>query len=245
MSSETVRLDADLDGELTVDELAARVGVPVRTIRFWAGKKLLPPPRLEGRTGLYGPVHVARLVLIRDLQQAGYTLAAIEQFLATLPEDADATDVELFGTLLTPWVPEEELVLTRAEAAERLGRPVDEDLVEMLLAANVVQPADGGGIRVTPSQLEFAVRLLELDAPFDALVEAGAVIKRHAEGLAGELQQIFRDRIRAAIDESSPEDRERLRTLATGLRPLTIQAIVAAYQEALDREVRDAPTRPT
>ena len=46
--------------DLTVDELSAKVGVPTRTIRFYTGKKLLPPPRLEGRTGLYGPAHVAR-----------------------------------------------------------------------------------------------------------------------------------------------------------------------------------------
>lgn len=249
-SSETVSADAVTDSqldepELTVDELASRVGVPVRTIRFWAGKRLLPPPRLAGRTGLYGPAHVARLVLIRDLQQAGYTLAAIEQFLATLPLDADATDVELFGTLLTPWVPEEDLVLDRDELARRVDHPVDDELLDMLARANVVQREGADAVRVTPSHVEFAHRLLELDAPIDALLDAATVIQRHAGSLAGELQQIFRERIRSAVDESSSRDRERLRTLAAGLRPLTIQAIVAAYQEALDREVRRAGSAPT
>lgn len=227
-----------VDAELTVDELAARVGVPVRTIRFYAGKKLLPPPRLEGRTGLYGPAHVARLALVRDLQHAGYTLAAIEQFLATLPEDADAEAVELFGTLLVPWVPEERTVLTRDEFADRIDQDVDDRLLSLLERANVLEQLDDGRVAVTGSQLEFGLRLLDLDAPLDALVAAGDVIRRHAAGLAEELQQVFRDRILAQFDGASPEDRDRLRALAAGLRPLTIQAIVTAYQEALDREVR-------
>lgn len=231
-----------VDTELTVDELAARVGVPVRTIRFYAGKKLLPPPRLEGRTGLYGPAHVARLALVRDLQNAGYTLAAIEQFLATLPEDADAEAVELFGTLLVPWVPEERSVMTRDEFADRIDRDVDGRLLELLERANVLERLDDGRIAVTGSQLEFGLRLLDLDAPLDALVEAGDVIRRHAAGLAEELQQVFRERIVAQFDGASPEDRDRLRALAAGLRPLTIQAIVTAYQEALDREVRGQTT---
>lgn len=231
-----------VDSELTVDELAARVGVPVRTIRFYAGKKLLPPPRLEGRTGLYGPAHVARLALVRDLQHAGYTLAAIEQFLATLPEDADAEAIELFGTLLVPWVPEERSVLTRAEFSDRIDRDVDDRLLALLARANVLEHLDDGRIAVTGSQLEFGLRLLDLDAPLDALVEAGDVIRRHAAGLAEELQQVFRDRILAQFDGASSEDRDRLRALAAGLRPLTIQAIVTAYQEALDREVRGQTT---
>lgn len=226
------------DVELTVDELAAKVGVPVRTIRFWAGKKLLPPPRLAGRTGLYGPVHVARLALVRDLQHAGYTLAAIEQFLGTLPEDADAEAVELFGTLLTPWVPEETTVLTREEFAARIDRDVDDHLLAMLEGANVLEVLDDGRVALTGAQLEFGLRLLDLDAPLDALVEAGQVIRRHAAGLAEELQQVFRDRILAQFDGVSPDDRLHLRALAAGLRPLTIQAIVASFQEALDREVR-------
>ena len=241
--SDTLSGDAGAEVELTVDELAAKVGVPVRTIRFYAGKKLLPPPRLEGRTGLYGPVHVARLSLVRDLQQAGYTLAAIEQFLSTLPDDADAEAVELFGTLLVPWVPQETTVLTPDELADRLDRDVDDHLCAQLEAANVLERRDDGTVAFTSAQLEFGLRLLDLDAPLDALVEAGQVIRRHASEMAEELQQVFRARIIAQFDGASLDDRVRLRALAAGLRPLTIQAIVTGFQEALDREVRTQTIR--
>lgn len=224
--------------DLTVDELAARVGVPTRTIRFYTSKRLLPPPRLEGRTGLYGPAHVARLSVIRDLQQAGYTLAAIEQFFATLPADADAGTIELFGTLLTPWVMDEPTILGREELADRLGREVDDDVLAQLERVGAVSLRDDGRVAVTSAQLELGVRLLELEAPLDALVAAGDVIRQHAAALARDLQRVFRDRIVAHLDDADAADRERLRAIAAGLRPLTIQAIVAAYQQALEDEVR-------
>lgn len=229
--------------ELTVDELAARVGIPTRTIRFYTSKKLLPPPRLEGRTGLYGPAHVARLTVIRDLQQAGYTLAAIEQFFATLPLDADAATIELFGTLLTPWVIDEPVTLGRQELAVRLGRPVDDQMLAQLERVGALTLCDDGRVAVTSAQLEFGVRLLDLEAPLQALVEAGDVIRQHAAALARDLQQVFRNRIVAHLDDADEADRERLHAIAAGLRPLTIQAIVAAYQQALEQEVRAQAAR--
>ena len=68
------------DGDLlTVDQLAERTGMSVRTIRFYASKGLIPAPRLRGRTGLYDAAHRARLELIGELTGLGFTLAAIER----------------------------------------------------------------------------------------------------------------------------------------------------------------------
>jgi hypothetical protein len=46
--------------------------------------------------GAYVTAHLARLTLIRELQGAGYTLAAVEEFLASLLADADPDAVALF-----------------------------------------------------------------------------------------------------------------------------------------------------
>lgn len=235
MSSPTHPEDVDL----TVDELAARADVSVRTVRFYAGKRLLPPPRLSGRTGLYGPHHLARLALIRDLTDAGYTLAAVTQFMDSLPEGADPEAVRLFGTLLTPWVAEEPVRWTHAELAEALDREVDDALIAQLTQAEVLTPDAEGGVSLTPSQLEMGRRLLALDAPLDALIEAGQVIREHAGRLAEDLQRIFRTRIMAGSASDDGEERQRLRALSAALRPLTIQSIVTAYTEALEREVRE------
>src|ERR1700756_5507187 len=66
---------------LTIDDLARRVQLPVRTIREYHTMRLLPPPERRGRLGLYGGQHVQRLQLIARLQRRGYSLAGIRDLL--------------------------------------------------------------------------------------------------------------------------------------------------------------------
>lgn len=226
-------------GELTVDQLAAAADVPVRRIRFYTGKRLLPPPRLDGRTGLYGDAHLARLRLIAELQDAGYTLAAIEEFLSSVPPDADAQAVTLVGALVAPGSPGPAVVLDRAQLESHLGRAVTDDQLAALERAHLLRLADDGAVRMTTSQLDFTRRLVAVDAPLDAMVEAGLLVRRHARALAEDLQDVFERRVLAQYDDPTPAERERLRELSRALRPLTIQAIVTAYQEALDEVVRE------
>ena len=70
---------------LTLDELTNRVGMSVRNVRFYTTKGLVPPPIRRGRSGYYTPDHVARLELVQELQSHGFTLSAIEQYVAGIP----------------------------------------------------------------------------------------------------------------------------------------------------------------
>jgi DNA-binding transcriptional MerR regulator len=72
------------DPELTVDELAARVGVPVRTLRFYIAEKLLPGPSSRGRGASYGRDHLLRLRLIRRLAERRVPIAEIRDTLTRL-----------------------------------------------------------------------------------------------------------------------------------------------------------------
>jgi DNA-binding transcriptional MerR regulator len=64
---------------MRIEELSARSGLPVRTIREYQTWKVLPPPRREGRIGLYDQVHLRRLADIVRLQDRGYSIAAIRE----------------------------------------------------------------------------------------------------------------------------------------------------------------------
>ena len=68
--------DATAGPQLTVDELAATTGLTVRNTRYYASLGLLPPPVRRGRVAYYGSRHVARLELVRALQDHGFTLSA-------------------------------------------------------------------------------------------------------------------------------------------------------------------------
>ncbi|HEX4090811.1 MAG TPA: MerR family transcriptional regulator [Trebonia sp.] len=67
---------------LTIGELARRVGVPVRTIRFWSDSGLVPPAaRTDGDRRLYDAACVARLELVTTLRELGVRLASIRSVL--------------------------------------------------------------------------------------------------------------------------------------------------------------------
>ena len=80
---------------LTIEELARQAGVSTRNVRAYRTAGLLPPPRLDGRTGRYGEDHVRRLAVVARLQQRGWSLAAITDALSAW--DARRTLDDLLG----------------------------------------------------------------------------------------------------------------------------------------------------
>src|SRR3981081_4924699 len=85
-SKKTRRSDEPSEGssgyDLTVEQLAAEVGMSVRNIRNHHTRGLLPPPEVRARVGYYNSEHVARLRLILDLQADGFNLASIERLMS-------------------------------------------------------------------------------------------------------------------------------------------------------------------
>lgn len=79
--------------EWTVDQIAQRAAIPVRTIREYQTLGLVPPPRKVGRIGLYGHSHLRRLQLIARLQDRGYSLAGIGDLLAAWRGGDALTDI--------------------------------------------------------------------------------------------------------------------------------------------------------
>ncbi len=81
----------------SIDEMAALVGLPTRTLREYRTQGLIDAPRMEGRVGRYDESHRRRLELIARLQDRGYSLAAIRDLCAADASGRSLTDV-LRGT---------------------------------------------------------------------------------------------------------------------------------------------------
>ena len=64
---------------MTVDELARAAGMTVRNVRAHQSRGLLQAPEVRGRTGYYGPDHLARLEFVKELQAEGFNLEAIKR----------------------------------------------------------------------------------------------------------------------------------------------------------------------
>ncbi|MHA6805516.1 MerR family transcriptional regulator [Salinifilum ghardaiensis] len=231
------------DDELTVDELAARAGVTVRTIRFYSSRGLLPPPRLRGRTGMYSGEHLARLDLIRELQALGFTLAAIERQLHRIPDDASPAELALQRALIAPWTDDQAEDLDRHELDQRAGRHLDDARIDQLVQLGIVQRLDDGSGRVrllVPAMLDVGLRILEFDLPQDMLVRAKEIVDQHTGQIAVELRELFAENVlRPYRQRGRPEEeRERVQAVADELRPLTLRVLVDGFQRAVNRVIR-------
>jgi DNA-binding transcriptional MerR regulator len=76
-------MDID-ERELTIEELAERVQVPVRTIRFYISEGLVPGPGTRGKGTTYSEGHLLRLQLIRRLAEQRVPLAEQRELLGRL-----------------------------------------------------------------------------------------------------------------------------------------------------------------
>ena len=228
------------DGMLTVDELAARAGVTVRTVRFYASRGLLSPPQLRGRVGLYGREHLARLELIRELQALGYTLAAIERYLQRIPADASPEDLALQRALLAPWVEEQREELDRHELSRRAGRHLDDAALVLLSRLGAVDRVGDDVYSVSMPLLGIALQVLDLRLPLETLVAARSTVERHAGDLARDLSQLFRDEVLRPYKERGrpPDERDQVLDVLDKLKPITIQFLIMAFQRAVNQEIR-------
>lgn len=227
--------------ELTIDQLAERSGISVRTIRFYSGRGLLPPPRLRGRTGLYGHEHLARLEMISELTALGFTLSAVERYLRKLPLSARAGDLALQRALLRPWVPEQIEDIDRAELDRRAGRSLADDEIETLEAIGVVSRLDDGRIRLHgPKTLRGGLAVLDSGLPTTAWRRAHEAIERHTSALADELMEIFQEEVLQPYRDRGrpPAERSRLAEALTQLKPLTVSGVVTAFGRAVNRAIR-------
>ncbi|MFI7061586.1 MerR family transcriptional regulator [Kribbella sp. NPDC050124] len=226
------------DEELTVDQLAAKVGMTVRNVRAYAGRGLIPPPRLVGRTGYYGADHVARLTLVRELLGKGYTLAAVERMMSELPDGALALGV--FETLVNPWTPAEPEVLDEFQLAERAGVPHDPAVIDRLVELGIAERQEDGRLRIpNPDLLRTGLEVIKLGVPMQAIFDMLPKLFTQADAVAKIYVELFRSTVwREFADAGLPADGwpEIQRTLEN-IIPLAGQALVAAFREAMAREI--------
>jgi DNA-binding transcriptional MerR regulator len=243
---------------LTIDELARRTGMTVRNIRAHQSRGLLPAPEIEGRTGYYGPDHVARIELISEMQADGFNLAAIKRLVA----DAEGSEREVLGfkrALMTPWEDEEPELLTNVELLERLK--LDEPsrkALERGLRTGFLVDLGGGRIEIpSPTLLRAAEELRDLGVPIDAALDVLEQIDRSSRSIARAFVQLFLEQVwRPFAEAGHPEDEwPRVRESIDRMRPLAADAVLAVFRrtmteaverrfgEELERRAERAPTR--
>ena len=194
--------------EFTVDELANRANMTVRNVRAYASRGLIPPPRLEGRTGYYSLEHLQRLQLVRQLLDRGFTLAAVEDALLRSPETAPGHALELLS-ILEP-VDEEEAaeVMARADLAALAGVPSDDELIEKVVALGLAEWVDPQTVRVLqPSVVRPGASAIAMGLSPDTVLAMVPLIGGHVRDVADHfVEKVTEEIIDPFVEAGLPED---------------------------------------
>jgi len=228
------RIDADGEGELTIDELAQRTGMTVRNIRAHQSRGLLPPPAVRGRTGYYGPAHLARIELIQEMQAQGFNLQAIRRLVDAAPSSSEEP-LRFLRAVAEPYVSDAPEVVTAAELAERLGTQ-DVGMLQRAVKLGLLRPLGDGTFQDTVPRLTRAGKELEaLGVPADVGLELAAKIRKQADGVARAYVQLFVEQVWKPFEEAgAPEERwPEVRAALERLRPLAADTLLAIFGVAM------------
>jgi DNA-binding transcriptional MerR regulator len=223
---------------LTLDELTNRVGMSVRNVRFYTTKGLVPPPIRRGRSGYYSRDHVARLELVQELQGHGFTLSAIERYVAGIPADATPEDIALRRAMLAPWQVDQPVEMSRADLEKRVDRRLTRKDLDTLAALGIVSATGGDSYHVAVSQLSIGLGLLDLGFPLEAAKAAAEIYTKHGSQIAHELYDVFRRMVWPVYQESGASP-ETIQAVVERLKPLSIASLVSAYEAGMDQTRRE------
>jgi DNA-binding transcriptional MerR regulator len=215
--------------DLRVEQLAARTGTSVDTVRFYQSKGLLPAPRREGRIALYGDEHVIRIERIKALQGKGFTLAAIGRLLSG---DLDAADEALVVAMAGGR--EAEDVFDLDELSRRSGIPTA--LLRAVAKEGLLVPLGNGWTQADVDVARGALQLLEHGLP---LPEVLALARRHhaaMRSVAEEAVALFDEHVRTPLRTAGLPDDEaaaRLVEAFESLLPATTKLVAHHFRRVL------------
>lgn len=232
-----------------IDELAARAGTTSRTIRAYQARGLLPPPELKGRTGYYSDEHLHRLRLIDDLQQRGFSLAAIRQTLDTWATGGDLGDLLGFEHLLTaPLTDEQPQHATLEDLRVRFPEAAaDPDLLARAAELGLVEfDADGRGATIpSPLLLRAGAELTGSGIPLPVVLDLVEHLRDDAARIAGRFLELVDRELLLPLVEGRDDARDPHEVLVSlqRLRPIAIEVVrpfvARALQDAIGRSLRE------
>jgi len=190
---------------MTIDELARRARLPVRTVREYHALRLIPPPERHGRVGIYGPRHLERLELIARLQRRGYSLAGIRDLLQAWATGADLTSVLGIepGQAALDEIPQR---LTRAELLARVPALSGQALARACDVGLVQADADGFLVR-SPALLGLVADGTTAGMPVSDMLSLVETLRGRLSSLAEAIADMIADRLLPTLrDGQNPGD---------------------------------------
>jgi DNA-binding transcriptional MerR regulator len=230
--------------EFRAAELAELAGITTRTLRFYRERKLLPPPRREGRIAWYDEHHLARLRTISGLLARGHTLGGIADLLGAFESGRDSHGTaELLGmesSMITALFAEETPIrLTPEELADYYQGEVTVENLAAALDIGYIAVDGDEFVHASRRLLDASSELVKKGIPLSAVLGAGRELRTQAEAISEVFAEMFRAYLLPKEQECAEAlDAGRVNELLMQLRPLAKQVVEAELGLALDRRVR-------
>ncbi|GAA3804638.1 MerR family transcriptional regulator [Streptomyces coacervatus] len=205
--------------EYRMEEVARLAGITVRTLRFYRERKLIPPPRREGRIAWYDDHHLARLHTISALLERGHTLSGIAELAEALDHGRDVADV--LGVTPTE---EEPVRLTPEELAARFEGEVTPENLGAAMDLGYLGTDGDEIVHISRRLLDVSSALVREGIPLAEVLAAAKQVREHVDDLA----EMFAELV---LRHAAEEDLQRL-------RPLARSVVEAELSLALDRRLR-------
>lgn len=227
--------------EYRIDELARESHTAVRNIRAYQERGLLPPPRRDGRVGLYSDAHLARLRLINQLLERGYSLANIGELLDAWQQGQNVGELlGLEAALTDPWSTEVETTMSPEQLLALFGEAASLEALEDAVRLGIVEPAVDGFRILSPRLLEAGAELVRAGVPLEDVLKLARALRRDMDRVARRFVDLVADNVFDPLSEPLPaEEVPRLADLVRRLRPLAGKAVDAELARAMQRRVQE------
>lgn len=229
---------------MTIEQLAAAVGMSVRNIRNHHSRGLLPPPEVRGRVGYYGQQHLERLRLILELQGEGFNLAAIERLISASSDSATRL-LGLREALSASFDSETPEVITGEELRQRFG-PVEQKDSELIMRLKLLVPLGDDRFEVpSPSLLKAAEEVSALGIPLHSALALVARLSRDCESISRAFVKLYVHELWEPFAEAGqPEARWSEVIDAIGsLRSIASEALLGMFKLRMSAEVETASSK--
>jgi DNA-binding transcriptional MerR regulator len=229
----------DDEGQLTIEELASRAGTATTTVRMYQSKGLLPPPDRRGRIGYYGEGHLARLRLIAQLQEQGFSLASIKRLTEAWESGRGLDDIlGLEAQVAAAWAPEAPVRVKLSQFRQLFaGHPITPAIIRRAVRMRLIG-FDGIAVTVkSPRLLEIGLELARSGIPVSEALDELEALQAAADSIAQRFTRVFeRNMWEPFVAAGLPSSQ---------VRPLTdsLQRLSALAESVVDAVLRDALRR--
>jgi DNA-binding transcriptional MerR regulator len=227
--------------EYRIDDLARVAGTTVRNVRAYQDRGLLPPSRREGRVAFYSDVHVARLRIITELLERGYTLSNIRALLGAWASGQNVGELlGLEAVLAAPWSDETPTTISTEELADLFGQSeVDPEAVELALDLGVIEAVGDAYLVRKQRILNVGAELVAAGIPLSAALALGARLREDIDRVAEGFVELVATYVFDPVGDLIPsEEIPRLTEIVRRLRPLAEEAVDAELADAMARHVQ-------